>query len=262
MAGKSSNREDRKPIKYFSEVNAAKKEEKASVPFVKTLRADHIPASHAVPAREKITQRINFKLYVGILITILLLILIWYVLAGAGRPLLEQRLVNLMPIATNTVLAMKPTSSAIAIISRDASSTPFLSPTVQPTHTPYPIKTASPTSSPTVTRTATQIRLSPTFAPSPTASPESLCREATTISLADVGKTLCVKGIIIETREKPNSFMVIFSNQKGAFYWVSYDMVWPSADIHTCYQLEGMVRQLGGNPIMLFDYSNFPEECP
>jgi hypothetical protein len=262
MAGKSSKREDRKAIKYFSDVNAAKKGEKASVPFVKTLRADHIPASHAVPAREKITQRLNFKLYVGLMIAILLLILVWYVLAGAGRPLLEQQLVNLMPTATNTVLAMKPTSSPIAIISKDASSTPILSPTVLPTHTPYPTNTVRPTSSPTITRTATQISILPTFAPSQTPSPEPVCREATTITLADVGKTLCVQGIIIETIEKPNNFMVIFSNQKGAFYWVSYDMVWSSADLHTCYQLEGTVRQLGGNPIMLFDYNNLPEECP
>ena len=262
MAGKSSKREDRKPIKYFNDVNTAKKGEKTSVPFVKTLRADHIPASHAVPAREKITQRINFKLYVGILITILLLILIWYVLAGAGRPLLEQQLVNLMPTATNTALAMKPTASAIVAISRDATSTPFLSPTVLLTHTPYPTKTARPTSTPTITRTATQIRLPPTSTTSQTPSPEPLCREATTITLADVGKTMCAQGIIINAIEKPNNFIVIFSNQKGAFYWVSYDLAWSSADLKTCYQLEGTVRQLGGNPIMLFDYSNFPEECP
>lgn len=262
MPGKSSNREDRKPIKYISEVNAAKKGEKASAPFVKTLRADHIPASHAVPAQEKILQRINFKLYVGLLIALLLLILIWYVVVGAGRPLLEQQLISLMPTTTNMVLAMLPTSSPTAIFPLDPSSIPSAFPRLRPTLTPYPVKTNRPSPSTTITRTATQIRIPPSHTPSLTPSPELSCREATTITLADVGKTLCVQGSIVETREKSNSFLVIFSNEKGAFYWVSYDMVWSSAELKTCYQLEGTVRQLGNNPVMLFDYSNIPEVCP
>ena len=74
--------------------------------------------------------------------------------------------------------------------------------------------------------------------------------------LLDVGQTLCVQGKLIEIVDKPNSFMLVFSNKPGAFYWVSYDIVWSQAKVDTCYQIRGKINQIANSPILVFDYSN------
>jgi hypothetical protein len=86
--------------------------------------------------------------------------------------------------------------------------------------------------------------------------------DALTITLADVGNSMCVQGIVIETVTDPNYFMVIFSNDRGAFYWVSYDIVWSEAELDTCYQIEGTIDQIANSPMLVFGYSNLPEVCP
>jgi len=73
---------------------------------------------------------------------------------------------------------------------------------------------------------------------------------------------LCVQGTVIEIIDKPNYFMLIFSNKPASFYWVSYDMVWSQAEVDTCYQIRGTIKQIANSPILVFDYSNIPEVCP
>jgi hypothetical protein len=83
-----------------------------------------------------------------------------------------------------------------------------------------------------------------------------------TITLEDVGKTLCVQGTVIETVTKPNYFMVIFSTEPGSLYLVTYDLEWTQGEVDTCYQVTGTIDQIAERPIMLFSYRNLPEVCP
>ena len=262
MGRKSSDQEQPRSIKYFDEVKAAQNEKISAVNSIKALRSDLLPGSHTVPASKNMFQRINFRLVMGLLIALMLLILIWYVLVGSGRPALEQKLVSLMPTRVNTLQQVNPSPFPAIDKPRDPSSTPSVIPTRQPTATPSPTQTARPTHTSTNTRTATLTRIPPTTTPLITPTPSIACRDATTITLSDVGKTFCVHGTVIEVIEKPDNFMVIFSHEKGSFYWVSYDLTWSQVELRTCYQVTGTIKQLASSPVLLFDYSNIPEECP
>jgi hypothetical protein len=90
----------------------------------------------------------------------------------------------------------------------------------------------------------------------------SSCRDALTITLADVGQALCVQGTVIETITNPTNFMVIFSAEKGSFYWLSYDLVWSQAELDTCYQTTGTIDQIANSPVLVFGYNNLPKPCP
>ena len=73
---------------------------------------------------------------------------------------------------------------------------------------------------------------------------------------------MCIEGIIIETVANPTDFMVIFSHERNAFYWVSYDLVWSKAELDTCYQVKGTIDRIGNSPVLVFGYKNLPEVCP
>jgi hypothetical protein len=247
MTNKSFKHQDSQPFEYHKEVEVTKKQEKLGTEnLVSTFRSDMLPASSALPASKNILQRLNLKIIGGVLIGLVILGLIWFSLAGPGRPILEQNLANLVNLqATSTKQVV---SSPLP-----ATNTPS-----QPSNTPN----ASPTVGPTATSTL-KIVSSPTLLPAtktPTSSPA--CRDVSTITLADVGQTLCVQGTVIEIIDKLNNFMLIFSNERGAFYWVSYDMVWSQAEVDTCYQIRGTIRQIANSPILVFNYSNIPEVCP
>jgi hypothetical protein len=256
MAQKSFRSEERKPSDYFKEVKAAQKQDDlvASDP-VAALRADMVPASDAQPARESILQRQHIRVIVGVLLGVVIMIFILFIGVGPGRPILEQGLLGLAG------KEITPTYTSTA--------TP-VSLTITPVQ---PIKTALPaTQTPAQTRTATITQL-PTLTPvvvvasptkdSRTATPTNPgCRDVLSVTLADVGQTLCVKGTVKETIDHPSGFMVIFSNQPGAFYWISYDMIWSKAKVGTCYQVTGKIYQISNGPILVFNYHNIPEVCP
>jgi hypothetical protein len=247
MAQKSFNQEENKPFDYIKEVEAAKKQEKSSADSIVTsLRSDILPASEELPESKHIFQRINLKIAVGILIGLISILLIWFFLAGPGRSGLEKKLAILVHKEATAEFNVDPSPLPATNTPPLPSITPFPSPTVLPTYTPTIKVIASPTPAiPTITPTSS-----------------SACRDALTITLADVGQTLCVQGTVIEIIDVPNSFMVIFSNKPGSFYWVSYDMVWSQAELDTCYQTTGKIEQIANSPILLFDYSNTPEVCP
>ena len=247
MAKKSFNQEESNPIDYFHKVKAAENPEKSSISnLVTSLRSDMLPASEEEPARKSIFDRENLKIAIGILLSLVIIGWIFFTIAGPGRPILERNLANLVhkaitPTYTLTVSILSATQSV-----PQPSSTPFSSPTFRPSDTPVVAFIDSPTPLPATT--------TPTSVPT--------CRDALTVTLADVGQTFCVQGVVIQTITYPTYFMVIFSNKAGAFYWVSYDMVWSQAKLNTCYQVNGTVNRIGNSPVLLFNLSNLPEVCP
>jgi hypothetical protein len=211
-----------------------------------TLHPDMVPSSSGTPAKKNILQRLNLQIIGGIFIGLVILGLIWYSLAGPGKPILEQKLASLVNLEATSTQQADPSPIPVTKTPPEPSKTPKASPTTRRTNTPTSRIIASPTLSPATT--------------TPTSS--NACRDVLTITLVDVGQTLCVQGTVIEIVDRPNNFMLVFSKEKNAFYWVSYDMIWKAAEVNTCYQIHGMIRQIASSPILVFDYSNIPMVCP
>ncbi len=248
MAKKSGQQDQGKPFDYFSEVKAAQRQEKADVTsLVTALRTDMVPSSHAQPAKERVITRDRLKSIVGILLGLVILGLFLFTLIGPGRPVFEHNLAilahkDITPTQTPTSTKVIPTS------------TPPI-----PTKTPLPSPSITSTRTPVVAVAVKSTKVPAT--PTQTATPAG-CLDVASITLADVGKTLCVKGTLLEAVTYPTNFMMIFNHQPGSFYWVSYDLVWSKAKAKNCYQVTGIIDRVGNSPVLVFNYDNLPEACP
>jgi hypothetical protein len=239
----------RDPFDNKNEDKTPKKtEHPESDDLVTNLRSDLIAASEVEPAKNTFFQKINPKVLLGIIIGIIILAIILYLLIGPGRSILEAKLITLKQHEPTYTQEILPTAVSATNTPGKPNNTPTKLPTIRATNTAIPKVLSSATSIP-VTITAT-----------PTS--DLSCRDALSITLADVGQTLCVRGTIIETVTNPTNFMVIFSKEKGSFYWLTYDLVWSQAELGTCYQTTGKIDQIVNSPILLFSYSNLPEICP
>ena len=243
------NQDNRDPFDYLKDEKAPKEPETpASDDMVTNLRSDLIAASEVEPARKNILQQLNPKLLIGIFIGLLIIAIIMYLLIGPGRAILENKLITLKRNEPTYTQQIKPTAISVTDTPVKPSSTPTKKPTVHPTNTAIAVVISSPT----------QIPATETLTPTT----ESGCRDALSITVADVGQTLCVQGTVIETVTNPSNFMVIFSKEKGSFYWLTYDLVWSQAELDTCYQTTGKIDQIANSPVLIFGYSNLPEICP
>jgi hypothetical protein len=99
----------------------------------------------------------------------------------------------------------------------------------------------------------------PTIEPSPTS--VSGCVDVLTITMEDMGKILCVRGVIESFEARQSGFLIAFSNEKGAMYWVSYDLVWEPAKKGLCVEVTGEVMQIANTPVIVFGYPNLPVVC-
>jgi hypothetical protein len=206
------------------------------------LRAEMLPASHATPHMPAYPRQfITAGRFGAILMLIGLLGLGWFFGLGPGRPLLEDALVSLANRPPT------PTSTQVP------SETPK-----QPTATPPAPATA--TLRPSASSTATPIP--ETATETPTETPASTCRDYFAVTVADVGQELCVQGIILRVLKFETNTLILFSDEPGAFYLVTYDVPWSESTIGTCYQVTGEIQQLLSSPIIIFGYTNLPVVCP
>ena len=209
------------------------------------LRAEMLPASQASPRFKAYRKRIiTPRRMLNLLLVLVLLGAGWYFGMGPGRPGLEKVLATLIDLAAQS---SKPTE------------------TPTPSMTPLP-PPASETPTPTTTRkpTATTAPVTPTPTPTPvyTNTPESTCRDFSTVTLEDVGQDLCVQGTVINVVENEGNTLIVFSVDAGTFYLITYDVAWPDGTIGTCYQVTGEVMRLLSSPVIVFGYQNLPVECP
>lgn len=236
--------------------------------IITSIRADMLPATEEQPARKSVFRQENLKAAVGIGLAIIIVTFLWYIIAGPGRPILEGNLASLArkdetPTPTITSSPILPTKTSLP-----PSSTPTLIPTPKPTLTPTKRPSSTPLiglnslASPTSRGFTSTSQSSTPTEHSSTPTETSGCRDALTITLTDVGQAVCVQGTIIETVDDPNYFMVVFSFEKGAFYWVSYDLKWLSGELDTCYRVHGTIDRIGNSPVLIFSYQNLPEVCP
>jgi hypothetical protein len=281
MTKRSFSQEELHKLNHLKETEQTRKPDKKSREQPSTAnRADLLPGTEVMPGRGKLVQGINTRRIFGWLILFIILGLIWYSLSGPGRSILEKQLAGMSGRNNTSAVSILPTQTEISTILPLASNTPLPSTTIRPTLTTtlVSIATSTPTkvlaSTATPTKTSILMSVATLKLPStsiPTSSPTSIhgqetstilgCVNALTITLADVGKSLCVQGTVIETLDKPSFFMVLFSYEKGAFYWVTYDMVWSRGKIDTCYQITGKIDRIGNSPMLVFNYDNLPKEC-
>jgi hypothetical protein len=259
MTNKSFNQEDSTPFDYFADEKSVQKQEAVSVEHViSNLREDMLPASEALPASKNIFQRINYMLIGGIFIVIIIIGILTYLLAGSGRSILEKSLAGLVSGEGTPTQKISPTQLLTTDKPPEASKTPLVSPTSRPTKTQAMVIIASPTLIPTTL--VPNVTITPDQSESTTSALS--CRDALSITMAEVGQTLCVEGIIKETVANPTYFMVIFNTARGSFYWVTYDLIWSKGEVNKCYRVNGTIDHIGSSPVLLFSYNNLPEECP
>lgn len=209
------------------------------------LRAEIMPASEITtdePGYRSFVNRLDFR-YVGIIFVIMIVIglsLVCFI--GPGRPFLENSLLSLRDRYEQPTSTVRPTqivqgSDATRVVPTQRS-TPTITPTLGP---------------PTLTATLPQ---------TPTSTEEDPCKNAVDVSLDDVGSTLCVRGIITGMEEREVGYLIYFSDQRGVFYLVTYDLVWDEAEPGDCIQITGEIQLLGNTPVLVFGWNNLPEICP
>ena len=212
-----------------------------------SLRAEMLPASEISPDMRKFrTTRFNPRKLVAVLGFIILMGVGWFFYAGPGRPVLESVLSALarQPQLSVTATPTIPVQTEIVVASKI---------TIRPSNTP----TRTPFLSPSATLAA--VLSTPTIEPSPTS--VFGCVDVLTITMEDVGKTLCVRGVIEYFEARQSGFLIAFSNEKGAMYWVSYDLVWEPAKKSLCVEVTGEVMQIANTPVIVFGYTNLPVVC-
>jgi hypothetical protein len=99
------------------------------------------------------------------------------------------------------------------------------------------------------------------FQPTPTPT-ASGCVSPLSVTLADLGKILCVEGTVLNTKTQNNAFIISFSDQKGAFYIVVYDRVYSKVKPGVCVRVKGEIKQLGNNPVIALLFNDPVEICP
>jgi hypothetical protein len=212
------------------------------------LRAEMLPASQASRRFKAYRPRIKAGQVWTFIVVLALAGLGWFFGLGPGRSLLEQGLANLAN------LYREVTAPTATLLPTDTSLPPTATQTRQPTATWKPSWT--PTSS-FVIETMVD---APTV--SPTDTPVSFCRDFSTITLADLGQVLCVQGTVIRVIENVGNTLVVFSDEPGMLYLVTYDVDWPDGTIGACYQATGEIQRLLNSPVIVFSYNNLPQECP
>lgn len=90
-----------------------------------------------------------------------------------------------------------------------------------------------------------------------TSTPSINCHLWSEISLADVGENTCVYGKAINTFSRDGAFFVIFSNAKGAFYFLYYGEGWYEGMKGNCVTSRGEIKQLGQSPVMVVQENEF-----
>lgn len=226
------------------------------------LRADLFAHSQTFP-EDNLFTRPNVQRIIALLVVFAVIAgSTWFCFIGPGAPTLEA---NLKRLAQQASLPAALTYTPLQTPTLTPSPTQLLSiPTRVPftptsVNSPTPTSTATETSTPTVEPSPTPVPLENT--PTPT-SEVSGCVQASEVTLADVGKILCVSGRVFRTIDKPASFIIIVVEEPGAFYFVAYDLKYNKLEKKQCIYANGEIRQLGDNPIMVVSYSVPIQYCP
>jgi hypothetical protein len=217
----------------------------------------------------------KFKRILILVLILLFLIFLGFLALGPEKPVLKKglNLLNARPTRSPTALAIlqgthtpagetrvKPTSTVpkVSLTPGKPSATPAAPTTAKvtkkPTATPVPTQTEAATESPTITAT-----LEPTSAVIIPSSAD--CVPALSITMDDVGKTLCVTGTVVFVLQNDTAFSIFFSNEDGYFRIVVYDRVYKNIKKGVCVKVTGEIKTLTGIPVMALGYNDVIEIC-
>jgi len=216
----------------------------------------------------------DLKKFLSIGVVFLLICLMVFLVLGPGKPVLKKGL-NLLSARptrspTNGLIikdTLTPTGALRASITTQslaiATNTPG-----KHSATPTALAGFIPTKKVTATNTLTR---TPTSTSSPTATleltptapvlVENGCTPALSVTLDDVGKTLCVTGTVIFTMQNDTAFSIYFSNDDGYFRIVIYDRVPTDIKKNVCVRVTGEIKMLTGIPVMALGYHDVIEIC-
>jgi len=220
----------------------------AELPTQATVDADE---SAALTARRlKIV-----KLALTLIVVLLVLGGSLYLFVGPGQPLVKT--------------AYKALQDLNSPVSR-ATPFPTVTPTITPTSTPTltPTATYTPEPSPTPVTTFPELdtptpEITTTLVTSATPAGPGDCVSALNVTLEDVGKTLCVSGVVLRVSPQGNEdYLILFSDEKGKFYFVSYGYKWPVANPGACVMATGEVKKLLSSPVMVLTMKSPLQACP
>jgi hypothetical protein len=117
---------------------------------------------------------------------------------------------------------------------------------------------------PTIEKTKAPTIFSPTRKPVPTSTDPywvSNCIVWSYISLADVGKTLCVVGQVSNISFDNIAYYISFGSKPGSFYIISYDIYFPDLRIGDCVYAEGEIKRLNNSPVMTLQPNDNLYKC-
>lgn len=123
----------------------------------------------------------------------------------------------------------------------------------QPTAKPLPTST-------TQNKPPTKV---PTHKPTtkPTSDNNGSCARWSSISLSDVGDTICVYGDVIEDYFRDGAYFMVFDNDPGDFYLIMYGD-WGFEGVEgNCVRYTGKVEKLGGTPVMVIGRNDTVYKC-
>ncbi len=211
------------------------------------LREEMLPASEMRPDRLRLLSGVRISRWrvLGFLIILVMIALGWYFIAGPGAPVLEKLLLNLAeraPASTETPVPVTATVVAEVVNT--------------PTQPPMP------TARPSATPTSLPLSPTPTETVEVAVALDSGCVDALSVTLEDVGKTLCVQGTVLNTEEQGTAFLIAFGNEPGTLYFLSYDVKLEDLKSGVCVQATGEIMQLANSPVLIYGYTNVPEICP
>jgi hypothetical protein len=165
-------------------------------------------------------------------------VLLIVVLAFIIRPALT----SLTGALAKPTLTLAPTEERVELVLPTSTITPSPVPTVTPTITTTPVPTE--TSTPFI-----QVVVVP---PSPTPTEATSCKPVLEVTLDDIGQTLCVTGVVTKVDPRTNGMLIIFSPEKGTFYFISYyDINLDFVKEGVCVMATGRIAQLGSSPVIV-----------
>lgn len=169
-------------------------------------------------------------------------------------------------------LAIKLRSNSKVGIANKVTASPtatmqIIAPLTSPTPTPIPLIPTSTAPILTATLTFTPVKTNteiPTLTATPTTVPvveTPSCLEARSVTIDDVGKVLCVWGTIIRNYMKDNAWYIVFFDERGKFYMVSYAPR-DDANVGSCVQITKRIQRLGPSPVIVLDTPDKLIPCP
>jgi hypothetical protein len=229
--------------------------------------------------RDELDQKHRKKIrrVLTLVFALLFLGVVAFAVFGRGGSWLKKSLKMLSARPTHAITAIQPLTDTMT----PATTLKTATPTLRASSTTFPkpsstllasIETKPPTNTkviPSTTKivptvmvqflpTATET-LIPTF--TNTAPVQGDCVQALSVTLADVGKELCVTGIVEYTTQKGNSFSIYFSKDDGDFRIVVYDRVPKGIEKGVCVKVTGVIKELLSAPVIAPGFKDVIEIC-